>query len=112
MRLDGSNGNLRLPDTDKGVLDGDANQDRAMGPMQFIPETWRIYGVRAAGDGEPSPDNIDDAALSAAGYLCSRGGDLSTTDGWIKALWAYNMSDVYAEQVRDWATAYAKGATL
>ncbi|WP_165688045.1 lytic transglycosylase domain-containing protein, partial [Mycobacteroides abscessus] len=93
-------------------LDGDANQDRAMGPMQFIPETWRIYGVRAAGDGEPSPDNIDDAALSAAGYLCSRGGDLSTTDGWIKALWAYNMSDVYAEQVRDWATAYAKGATL
>lgn len=112
VRLDGSNGNLRLPDTDKGALDGDANQDRAMGPMQFIPETWRIYGVRAAGEGEPSPDNIDDAALSAAGYLCSRGGDLSTTDGWIKALWAYNMSDVYAEQVRDWATAYAKGATL
>ncbi|SKW41336.1 Putative conserved lipoprotein LpqU [Mycobacteroides abscessus subsp. massiliense] len=91
MRLDGSNGNLRLPDTDKGVLDGDANQDRAMGPMQFIPETWRIYGVRAAGEGDP---------------------DLSTTEGWIKALWAYNMSDVYAEQVRDWATAYAKGGSL
>lgn len=113
VRLDGSNGNLHLPDTDKGELDGDDTQDRAMGPMQFIPDTWRVYGVRAASeDGKPNPDNIDDAALSAAGYLCSRGGDLSTVDGWIRALWAYNMSDEYAEQVRDWATAYARGASL
>ncbi len=51
---------------------------RAMGPMQFIPETWKLYGVDANNDGIISPDNFDDAALSAAGYLCWRGKDLAT----------------------------------
>ena len=77
-------------DTDAGVLDGDPHLDRAMGPMQFIPETWRLYGVDANNDGMVSPDNFDDAALSAAGYLCWRGKDLSTPRGWMDALRAYN----------------------
>ncbi len=78
-------GNLKIPDTDGGVLDGDSTMDRAMGPMQFIPETWRLYGVDANNDGVVSPDNIDDAALSAAGYLCWRGKDLSTPRaGWTR----------------------------
>ena len=55
--------------------------DRAMGPMQFIPETWRLYGVDANNDGIVSPDNFDDAALSAAGYLCWRGKDLGHAAG-------------------------------
>ena len=86
--------------------------DRAMGPMQFIPETWRLYGVDANNDGVVSPDNFDDAALSAAGYLCWRGKDLATPRGWMDALRAYNLSDQYARTVRDWATAYAKGHPL
>jgi membrane-bound lytic murein transglycosylase B len=110
--LDGSNGNLEIIDTDNGMLDGDGGIDRAMGPMQFIPETWRLYGVDANNDGVISPDNFDDAALSAAGYLCWRGGDLSTPEGWMKALRAYNLSDQYARTVRDWATAYANGHPL
>ena len=73
VMLDGTMGNLTIPDTDGGRLDGDPVFDRAMGPMQFIPETWRLYGVDANNDGIVSPDNIDDAALSAAGYLCWRG---------------------------------------
>ena len=67
-----------------------------MGPMQFIPETWRLYGVDANNDGVVSPDNIDDAALSAAGYLCWRGKDLATPRGLDGALRAYNLSDQYA----------------
>ena len=112
VRLDGSNGNMQIPDTDGGKLDGDATMDRAMGPMQFIPETWRLYGVDANNDGVISPDNIDDAALSAAGYLCWRGKDLATPRGWMEALRAYNHSDQYARTVRDWATAYADGHPL
>jgi membrane-bound lytic murein transglycosylase B len=112
VQLDGSMGNMEILDTDKGELDGDATMDRAMGPMQFIPETWKLYGVDANNDGEISPDNIDDAALSAAGYLCFRGKNLSTPRGWMNALRAYNLSEQYARTVRDWATAYAEGHPL
>jgi membrane-bound lytic murein transglycosylase B len=112
VRLDGTAGNLLIPDTDGGKLDGDSHMDRAMGPMQFIPETWKLYGVDANNDGTISPDNIDDAALSAAGYLCWRGKNLSTPRGWMNALRAYNHSDQYARTVRDLATAYAAGHPL
>ena len=112
LRLDGTLGNMSIADTDGGLLDGDKTLDRAMGPMQFIPETWRLYGVDANNDGVVSPDNFDDAALSAAGYLCWRGKDLATPQGWMAALRAYNLSDQYARTVRDWATAYASGHPL
>jgi membrane-bound lytic murein transglycosylase B len=112
LRLDGTLGNMTIDDTDGGLLDGDDSLDRAMGPMQFIPETWRLYGVDANNDGVISPDNFDDAALSAAGYLCWRGKDLAKPKGWMEALRAYNLSDQYARTVRDWATAYADGHPL
>ena len=110
VRLDGTGNNLRIVGDDATGDDGGVA--RAMGPMQFIPETWRLYGVDANNDGIVSPDNIDDAALTAAGYLCWRGKDLATPRGWITALRAYNNSGVYARAVRDWATAYAKGRPL
>ncbi|OBJ60237.1 lytic transglycosylase domain-containing protein, partial [Mycobacterium sp. 1423905.2] len=112
VRLDGTGGTLRIVDNDAGNMDGDGGVERAMGPMQFISETWRLYGVDANNDGKVSPDNIDDAALSAAGYLCWRGKDLATPRGWITALRAYNNSGVYLRAVRDWATAYAAGHPL
>lgn len=112
VRLDGTGGTLHIVDTEAGDLADDDGTVRAMGPMQFIPETWRLYGVDANNDGIVSVDNIDDAALSAAGYLCWRGKDLATPRGWITALRAYNDSDPYARAVRDWATAYAAGHPL
>jgi membrane-bound lytic murein transglycosylase B len=111
VRLDGSGDTVRIVGDDDET-DADGGVARAMGPMQFIPETWRLYGVDANNDGIISPDNIDDAALSAAGYLCWRGKDLATPRGWITALRAYNNSGVYARAVRDWATAYAAGHPL
>jgi membrane-bound lytic murein transglycosylase B len=112
VRLDGTDGNLEIVDAAAADEDGEPVYVRAMGPMQFIPETWRLYGVDANNDGAINPDNIDDAALSAAGYLCWRGRDLSEPQGWMKALRAYNLSDQYARAVRDWATAYADGHPL
>lgn len=109
--LDGTNGNLEIIDSETSTAD-DPVYARAMGPMQFIPETWRLYGVDANNDRVISPDNFDDAALSAAGYLCFRGKDLATPRGWMNALRAYNDSEPYARAVRDWATAYAAGRPL
>lgn len=114
VRLDGTNGNLEIVDHEatESSGDGDTVYARAMGPMQFIPDTWRLYAVDANHDGMADPDNIDDATLAAAGYLCERGGDMATATGWMNALRAYNHSDRYARAVRDWATAYAEGHSL
>ena len=99
-----------IPDTDAGALDGDAHWDRAVGPMQFIPATWQLVGRDGNGDGTADPFNIDDAALSAATYLCAHGRDLRTAEGWTDAIYAYNQSDAYIRQVRDHATEYAAKA--
>ncbi|MET3720633.1 MULTISPECIES: lytic transglycosylase domain-containing protein [unclassified Arthrobacter] len=105
--LDG-NGFAAIADTDAGALDGDARWDRAVGPMQFIPSTWKLAGQDGNGDGKADPFNIDDAALSAAGYLCAHGRDLTTANGWTGAIYSYNQSDAYVGQVRDRATSYAE----
>jgi membrane-bound lytic murein transglycosylase B len=95
-----------IPDTDAGALDGDALWDHAVGPMQFIPSTWNLAGRDGNGDGVADPLNIDDAALSAATYLCAGGRDLTTDRGWTDAVLSYNQSDSYVRQVRDKANAY------
>ena len=96
-----------IPDSDAGVLDGDTRWDHAVGPMQFIPSTWQFAGLDGNGDGKTDPFNIDDAALSAAAYLCAHGRDLSTAQGWTDAIYSYNQSGPYIRQVRDEATEYA-----
>lgn len=99
-----------ISDTDGGALDGDPHWDHAVGPMQFIPATWRMVGRDGSGDGKADPFNIDDAALSAADYLCGNGRDLTTPRGWTDAIYAYNQSEAYIRQVQGQATAYAAKA--
>ncbi|RKT52515.1 lytic transglycosylase domain-containing protein [Saccharothrix australiensis] len=107
--LDGGPGVKAIPDTDGGALDGDRTWDRAVGPMQFIPTTWARYATRANGDGNPpDPQNVDDAALAAARYLCSSGGDLGTGQGWWAAVMAYNNSVEYGRNVFSGADAFAR----
>jgi hypothetical protein len=98
-----------IRDTDGGSWDGDSTYDRAVGPMQFIPATWRAYGVDADGTGSADPFNINDAALGAAHYLCVAGGNLRTDAGLRKAVMAYNHSDSYVNEVLALARAYASG---
>lgn len=107
--LDGSPGVARIADTDRGALDGDREFDRAVGPLQFIPETWQRWAVDANGDGVLDPHSIDDAALTAARYLCVSGGDLTSERGWQRALLTYNQSNTYLLTVRDRAAAYSIG---
>ncbi|KAB3523105.1 hypothetical protein GC425_02790 [Corynebacterium sp. zg254] len=107
-------GFAEVGDTDDGTLDGDKDFDRAVGPMQFIPEAWRMYGADMGG-GSPirdytgNPQNIDDAAVAAARLLCSHERDLSTPEGWTSAVRGYNQSNEYMLNVRDAAANYALG---
>jgi hypothetical protein len=107
--LDGQNGIALIADSDQGVLDGNATYDRAVGPMQFLPSTWREYEVGASGHSAPNPQNIDDATLSAARYLCATGPDLRTPDGLIAAVYSYNHSFDYVTAVLSVAIRYAGG---
>ncbi len=75
--LDGDNGTALLLDTDGGAYDQDRRYDRAVGPMQFVPATWAELGRDGNGDGIKDPNNIWDATLAAAGYLCGGDRDLS-----------------------------------
>ncbi|HEX4221260.1 MAG TPA: murein transglycosylase [Pseudonocardiaceae bacterium] len=108
--LDGTGGNADIPDTDHGALDGDPVHDRAVGPMQFLPQTWHEYGQDAMGTTTPDPENINDAALTAAKYLCADGRDLSTPVGWWAAIMSYNASIDYVQKVFGVADNYARTA--
>jgi len=105
--LDGTNGNQEILATGTDPHRPNAKYDAAMGPFQFIPETWQRFGVDANGDGKADPDNIDDAAMTAARYLCVSGKDLTTAKGWEKAVMVYNQSRKYVLDVRDAAAAYS-----
>jgi membrane-bound lytic murein transglycosylase B len=93
-------------------LDGDAVYAHALGPMQFIPSTWAIYGTDATGDGKADIFNINDAALGAARYLCAAGGDLRQHAGQVRAVMAYNHNDQYLAQVLALADAYRRGVPI
>jgi membrane-bound lytic murein transglycosylase B len=101
-----------IRDTDGGTLDGDAAYDRAIGPMQFIPGTWRGFAVDGDRDGHADPYDIDDAALAAGYYLCRAGGNLRTPQGQHDAVFAYNHSEDYVRLVLDLAAAYAHGVRV
>jgi membrane-bound lytic murein transglycosylase B len=107
--LDG-NGVARIPDSDGGRWDGDTTWDRAVGPMQFIPTTWRSLGRDGNGDRVADPNNLFDAAVSAAGYLCASGGGSLTDPARLRqAIYAYNHSWPYVDAVLGWAGLYAGG---
>jgi membrane-bound lytic murein transglycosylase B len=95
-----------IRDSDNGSWDGDRAWDRAVGPMQFIPGTWRRWGTDGSGDGVADPNQIDDAALTAARYLCASG-SMASGDGWRAAILSYNHSDAYVNNVAAMANRYA-----
>src|SRR5690606_32975109 len=97
--LDGQGGRELVRDTDGGRLDRDPVYDRAVGPMQFLPQTWERERVDATGEGLTDPHNIHDAALAAANYLCRNGRDLSSPEDWWAAILSYNNVQEYAEEV-------------
>jgi membrane-bound lytic murein transglycosylase B len=82
---------------------------RAMGPMQFLPGTWSRYAADGDGDGKADVQNLFDASLAAARYLCSGGLNLRDPSQVMAAILRYNNSVAYAQNVLGWAAAYATG---
>ncbi len=76
----------------------------AMGPMQFLPSTFAVYGVDGDGDGKADILDQADAVYSAARYLCASGG--GQPDTLYDAIYAYNHSDYYVKTVLGLARQY------
>jgi hypothetical protein len=79
----------------------------ALGPMQFMPATWRAYGVDGDGDGKADIMNPYDAVPGAAKYLCANGAGRGGRSLY-NAVFRYNHADWYVRNVLDLAGAYAK----
>ncbi|OQR63418.1 glycoside hydrolase [Streptomyces maremycinicus] len=99
-----------FPDTDDGRWDGTAHGERAVGPFQFLPSTWKSTGKDANGDGTADPHNADDAALTAAVYLCAGGRDLTQRPRLKAAIFQYNHSGAYVSNVLGWIDQYTAAA--
>jgi hypothetical protein len=107
--LDGRPNVALIRDTDGGELDGDTTYDRAVGPMQFIPSTWRSVGQDGNDDGRSDPNNIFDAAQGAGAYLCAGDANLDDTAARARAVRRYNNADEYVRVVLSLAMMYETG---
>jgi membrane-bound lytic murein transglycosylase B len=71
----------------------------AVGPMQFMPATFAIYGVDGNGDGVRDPWEFHDAIFAAARYLCASGARGGSDQGIRTAIFAYNHAQWYVDLV-------------
>jgi hypothetical protein len=67
----------------------------AVGWMQFIPSTWKTYGVDATGTGYADPYNPVDAIFAAARYLHAAGASKNLAG----AIYSYNHAWWYVQSV-------------
>jgi hypothetical protein len=90
-----------------GANDGPSSAG-ALGPMQFLPSTWAIWGIDGFGEtGVPDINNPYDAVPSAARLLCLDGaaaGGAALSD----AIFDYNHANWYVSEVLSLAAEYAQ----
>ncbi|TCM36166.1 lytic transglycosylase domain-containing protein [Kribbella sp. VKM Ac-2568] len=110
--LDGRPNVALIRDSDGGALDGDTVYDRAVGPMQFIPSTWRAVNADGNGDGFGDPNNMFDAAQGAAQYLCTGTSNLRNLAQAAQAVRRYNNADSYVRVVLALARMYQAGRVV
>ncbi|TFE31036.1 hypothetical protein E0F15_11185 [Frankia sp. B2] len=95
-------------ETDHGRNPDWTSDAGAVGPMQFLPATFAVYGVDADGGGADINDPAD-AIFSAAAYLCASGArDARDIPG---AVFAYNHDSGYVATVLARADAYTDHTT-
>jgi len=84
-------GRSKLP----GVAPGTKNYMGAMGPGQFLEESWPPFGVDADGDGVKDPYSIPDSIFATANLLHASG----APQNWHDAIFAYNHAEWYVQKV-------------
>ncbi|HEX8084730.1 MAG TPA: lytic transglycosylase domain-containing protein [Solirubrobacteraceae bacterium] len=89
-------------ETDFGRIGHQVSTAGALGWMQFMPATWKTYGVDASGDGIADPYNPVDAIYAAARYLRAGGAPHDLR----RAVFAYNHADWYVDSVLKTAGIY------
>lgn len=92
------------------AMHGNPTWDHALGAMQFIPSTWKRWARDGDRDGVMDPHDLDDAAASAAAYLCHDKRDLTTSAGWNAAVFSYNHDNAYVVAVHAAANRYGQSA--
>ena len=71
----------------------------ALGPMQFLPSTWKVWGIDGFGEtGPPDVMNPFDAVPSAARLLCADGA-ATGGQGLRQAIFDYNHANWYVDEV-------------
>jgi hypothetical protein len=76
----------------------------AVGPMQFLPDTWERFQADGDGDGDADVEDEEDAIAGAVRLLCASGGEAPATLQ--AAIFAYNRSDAYVADVLEIARSY------
>lgn len=72
----------------------------AVGHMQFMPATFKAYGVDGDGDGRRNAYSLPDSIYSAANYLSKSGYKKDVR----KAIWHYNHAEWYINDVLETAS--------
>jgi cell wall-associated NlpC family hydrolase len=107
-KVESNNGLSALP----GVSPGTVNSAGAGGPMQFLAPTFASviakHVIPPGGQNPPSLYNAHDAIYAAAYYLCDNGAHNGTNIN--GALWTYNHSQAYINQVLAQANRYYRAA--
>jgi hypothetical protein len=79
----------------------------ALGPMQFLPSTWAVWGIDGFGEtGKPNVMNPYDAVPSAARLLCAAGA-AAGGQSLRNAIFDYNHANWYVNEVIALAGEYA-----
>jgi soluble lytic murein transglycosylase-like protein len=76
----------------------------AIGWTQFMPATWKQWGMDANGDHKASPYHSADAIFSTARYLRANG----APGNYRRAIFAYNHADWYVNQVLGLSRGFSK----